>query len=176
MIHTLEESLDYSINGTIIDFEFIGEFQKFLDYRAYINIYPVIFGTLNTNMIKIFYVKDEEDIPELLEVMNQELKSLSRPFWAFYKQCEQGIIYNRLGIPYEFWELNEWKFESKRSAEKKYDIPNFDDPFHGDGKLVWKAWEEGNIDDCVKHNRACLLKEAEIWKRRFNLEFSFLKL
>ena len=53
---------------------------------------------------------------------------------------------------------------------------NLNGPFHGDGKLIEKAWNGGNVEDCMKHNRACLLKEAEIWNKRYNFNLTKLKL
>ncbi|MHA1784462.1 MAG: hypothetical protein ACTSVY_13400 [Candidatus Helarchaeota archaeon] len=172
-----EEDIEQEIKGTIIDFETIGSFRKFLDYRAYLDIYPIVFGTLFTKKLRIHYVIDADDIPELLIIMNQEINTLPRPFWAFNMKCEQGIIYNRLGITVTFWELNKWQFESKRDAAKKLKITNFNDPFQGYGAACAKAFRKGNIEDILKHNRACLLTEAEIWKHRFNdITFKFMEI
>ena len=174
MIYLRTESGPCFNKGTIIDFETIGVFDKrYQDHRQYREVYPVIFGTLNDQGIRIQYIIDHEDIDEMLYTIETELKTLKQPFWAFNKMFEESIIYLHCGKTYEFWELNSWRYESKREAEKELNIPQFDDPFEGHGELVIEEWP-GNHADCVLHNRACLLKEQEIWKGRYDVQFTFL--
>jgi len=170
MIHLNEEPEQVFEEGTIIDFETIGTFDKrYLDHRALYDIHPIIFGFITHNGMHIHYVTDEEDTQELCQCIEEGLDRLPRPLFAFNKSFEQGVIYNRLQKHVKFWELNAWKFESKRTAEKVLGIPNFDDPFNGNGRLVVENFPH-NINDCVKHNRACLLKEREIWFCRYHIK------
>ena len=174
MIHLYEDIANFPIKGTIIDFETIGKFNnEFQDYRQYIEIEPIMFGTLEGDKIKIHYIESTEYLEDFMELIRDKLAELQEPFWAFNKAFEQGVVYNCLDITLDFKELQKKKYEAKRQAVRKLNIPNFNDPFHDRGALAMKAWEEGNIEDCVKHNRACLLKEAMIWKYRYSLETSF---
>ncbi len=52
--------------------------------------------------------------------------------------------------------------ESKANARSYLDIPNYDDPFYDKGFLCMQAWESGEFDRAMAHNRACLLKERDI--------------
>ena len=161
--------------GTIIDFATIGVFDKrYQDYRQYREVYPVVYGTLNDQGIRIQYITRYEEIDELLDTINNELKTLKQPFWAFNKIFEESIIYLHFGKMYEFWELNSWRYESKREAEQVLNIPQFSDPFEGHGELVLEEWPD-NHQDCVLHNRACLLKEHQIWKARYDVKIAFLE-
>ncbi|MHA1784148.1 MAG: hypothetical protein ACTSX4_05130 [Candidatus Helarchaeota archaeon] len=165
-----EETTKILVNGTIIDFETIGEFDKrFSDHRQYAYILPVIFGTLEENKMKIFYVENEDEISELLEQIKSSLNELKEPFWAFNRRFEQGIIINQLGLNIEMQELQARRYESKKSVVKELNIPNFGDPFHDNGYLAMQAWLAGDVEECVKHNRACLLKEALICVQRFGI-------
>lgn len=159
-----------------MDFETIGSFDKrFHDHRQYREVYPVVYGTLTDEGIRIQYVTELEDLDELLETIEKELETLPKPFWAFNKNFEAWIIYNHLGKTIEFWELNAWRYESKRDAEILLNIPSFDDPFEGHGEQVLEAWPE-HYQNCVLHNRACLLKEHQIWKARFDVQFTFVEM
>lgn len=175
MILKYEELAWHFEAGTIIDFETVGAFDKhYKNYLQYRDIYPVIFGILSKEGIRIKYITNPDDIDELLEVIKEDLHVLQRPFWAFNTVFEQSIIKARFGMTIKFKELNTWRYESKRSAVKLFGISNFDDPFYGHGELVLDTWPE-HYEVCVKHNRACLLKELEIWKHRFQAEFKYVE-
>ena len=163
-------------DGTIIDFETIGTFdRRYRDHRTLFDIYPVTCGTLHDEGLVIYYIDQEEEIAELLRLIDAKLGQLPEPFWAFNKAFEQGIIFNHLKKHVKIWELNAWKYEKKEKAVRALGIPNFDDPFHGDGRKVVEAWPT-RVADCVKHNRACLLKEKSLWKCRFEQsQFRILK-
>ena len=56
----------------------------------------------------------------------------------------------------------------KESIVKELGISAYDDPFPGAGVKCIEEFKRGNIADCLKHNRACLLKERNIlFKRGF---------
>ncbi|NHI93771.1 MAG: hypothetical protein EAX96_14890 [Candidatus Lokiarchaeota archaeon] len=175
MIFKHEEPEWYFKIGTIIDLETIGKFNKrYKNYMQYKEVYPVIFGVITNQGMIIKYITHVDDIDELLDVIKCDLRKLPRPLWAFNCIFEQGIIKARFGMTIKFKELNAWRYESKRSAVKLFRISNFGDPFHGHGELVVDTWPE-YYDKCVKHNRACLLKELEIWKHRFQAEFKYME-
>ncbi|MGB2929523.1 MAG: hypothetical protein WBB70_11490, partial [Desulfobacterales bacterium] len=56
----------------------------------------------------------------------------------------------------------------KESIVKKLGISAYDDPFPGAGVKCIDEFKRGNIENCLKHNQACLLKERDIlFKRGF---------
>ncbi|GAI48070.1 unnamed protein product, partial [marine sediment metagenome] len=63
-------------------------------------------------------------------------------------------------------ELQRYRGESKGNARTELDIPNYGDPFNDVGKLCMTAWENGQFDSAMAHNRACLLKERDILIKR----------
>ena len=162
LIFELEEQIAPSIEGTIIDFETIGDFGNANGCERYKNIKPVIFGVLEKNIIHITYIKDEEYIPELLNLIKSKINELKPPLYAYNCEFEKCIIYYCLGLSLEFQELQPRDRMMKEVACKELGIPNYEDPFNGDGKLCLEAWWKGNYEDCVNHNRACLLKERDI--------------
>lgn len=167
MVELYEETVIKKIPGTIIDLETIGEFnRKYKDHRRLANLLPVIYGTLSENNLCIHYISNVNEVPDLLEVIKGTIEELPRPLWAFNYDFEQSIIYNQLGLKLEFKELQAIPYESKRNAVKVLRIEQFGDPFNDDGLLCSQKWKEGEINDAVSHNRACLLKEAEILLRR----------
>jgi len=168
MIFLHEEVVENELTGTIIDFETIGQIHGSLE-----DVLPVIFGFINKDALEIYYVEEQFHVSELLKIIDRELDNMQGELWAFNKSFEQGLIHVHLNRDIKFRELHSWKYESKRSAEAEYGIPNFNDPFFGHGELMEENFPH-NIKDCVRHNRACLLKETEIWKHRFSrrpLEF-----
>jgi len=177
MIKEYEDIAPFSINGTIIDFETIGSFNnQFNDHRQYSEIEPVVFGTLEGDLIKIYYIEEKGYLEEFLILIEEKLSALKKPFWAFNKQFEQGLIYNCFGKTYNFHELQKRKYESKKQAVAELNIPNFNDPFYDKGALAMKAWNLKNFKECIQHNRACLLKELMIWKHRYGFQINFIKI
>lgn len=160
-----------SVKGTIIDFETIGEFNQNYnsgDPKHYSDILPVIFGTFERDCIQIFYIKNKNQIPELIERMKVKLQELTPPLYAFNHKFERCIIYNQLMLEVEFKELQRFPFEKKEKVCKDLCIPDYEDPYNGNGRLCMEAWLKGNYEDCIKHNRSCLLKEADILRIRWN--------
>ena len=74
-----------------MDFETIGSFDKrFHDHRQYREVYPVVYGTLTDEGIRIQYVTELEDLDELLETIEKELETLPKPFWHSIKILKRG--------------------------------------------------------------------------------------
>lgn len=161
--------------GTIIDFETIGDIDNDNDNEEerYINVKPFIFGVLSLESGKIiqWYVENEDYISNMSDknrnFISNILSVLSEPFYAFSSQFERNIIKNITGKDYKFLEL-QTPFELIGYREKKQFlcnklmIDNYNDPFDGDGGLCITEFESGNVENSLKHNRACLLKEYDI--------------
>ena len=169
MIFHFQEQSPFPIKGTIIDFETIGEIHNNLNnHEKYKDIDPVIFGTLENTQILISYIEEIDYIPALIQLIQVRIQDLTPPFYAFNCKFEQNIIKNHLGLQVKFEELQSRPYEKKEKCVIELGIPGYGDPFNGNGNLCRQAWLDGRIQECIKHNRACLLKEAEILKRRVN--------
>lgn len=167
MVKIYEEKLNESFEGTIIDIETIGNFdRKFKDSRQYKQIQTVIFGCINKNKLCIYSV-EEDNNEKLLNEINNILNNLEKPFYAFNSDFERGVLFHNLNKEIGFErELNKEKYEAKRTAVKELNIPQYEDPFYGHGDLCVKNWLLGNKEECIKHNRSCLLKEKDILLKR----------
>ena len=166
LIH--QEELESEFEGTIIDIETIGEFcNEFKDSRKYKQIQTVIFGFIDSNVLTIHCAKRIESLEKLTNKIIQLLDELKRPFYAFNCNFEMGVLFHRLNkiILFER-ELNEERYESKKSAVFKLNIPQYDDPFNDNGALCMEAWLTGQIHQAIAHNRSCLLKERDILLKR----------
>ena len=163
MIIEHKEDISSNFEGTIIDIETIGEFlNQYPDSRRYKNIQLVIFGFINRRGLHIFCAKGMEAISELKETTKDIIGSLQRPFYAFNSEFERSVLFYELGREIGFdGELQEDR-ESKANVRSYLGIPNYDDPFYDSGYLCMKAWENGEFDKAMAHNRACLLKERDI--------------
>ena len=171
MIIEHKEDMISDFEGTIIDIETIGDFNERYrntnDSREYQYIRPVIFGSITRQGLHIFYVRERKEITELNEKVAKIIYDLRRPFYAFNTAFESGVLFHELGKEIDFdGELQKEGYESKASAIRDLDIPNYDDPFYDRGILCRQAWEDGEFDRAITHNRACLLKERDILLKR----------
>jgi hypothetical protein len=170
MVQIFEETINSGFEGTIIDIESIGNFSNSFsksDSRHYSKILPVIFGYITSEELKIIYVDKKEDIRYLIKRIIILLPTLKKPFYAFNSDFEKGVLFHACGMRTIFeCELNYNKFEGKAKAVSLLRIDNYDDPFFNSGYKCMKAWEKGNTELAVKHNRSCLLKEKDILLKR----------
>jgi len=168
MIIKHEEPVESDFEGTVIDIETIGEFARhYSDSRQYKDIHLVIFGFINRHALQIFCAEGKGSINELKEEIRKIINRLGRPFYAFNSGFERGVLFHNLGVEIDFdGELNKEKFESKAKAVRELVTPNYDDPFFDNGYLCMEAWESGEFDKAIAHNRACLLKERDILLKR----------
>lgn len=171
MILEYREDVGSDFVGTIIDIETIGTFSERYRYtgdcREYEDIRQVIFGLINGQYLQILYVTKKDEISELNDRIANIIDSLGKPFYAFNASFEQSVLSYQLGKEITFeGELQREKFESKASAVKELGIANHGDPFNDKGVLCMYAWQNGEFDQAVVHNRACLLKERDILLRR----------
>ncbi len=180
MIIEHKEAISSNFEGTIIDIETIGEFlNQNPDSRLYKDIQLVIFGFINRHGLHISCAKGIEAINEVRENIEDIIGGLEKPFYAFNSQFERGVLFYELGGKIDFdGELQKEKYESKASAVRDLDIPNYDDPFYDRGFWCMNAWHNREFDKAIAHNRACLLKERDILiKRGFRKpdELKFIK-
>ncbi len=162
-----KEDIISNFEGTIIDIETIGEFNRQYrnthDSREYQYIQQVIFGFINGQGLHILWAKGVEAINELNKKTEKLIDQLQRPLYAFQSEFERGVFFHQLGKRIEFdGELQCYRGESKGNARTELDIPNYDDPFYDKGFLCMQAWLRGEFDRAIAHNRACLLKEKDI--------------
>ncbi len=168
MVKIQSEAIKSNFKGTIIDIETIGQFNKnYKDSRYFKDIIPIILGFINKDGLKVYCAKKQTSIPKLKANIKIILSNLDRPFYAFNSIFERGVFFHQLkdSITFEH-ELNTEKYEAKRYAVAKLNIPQYDDPFNDRGLLCSKAWLNGNLGKAIAHNRSCLLKERDILLKR----------
>jgi len=166
-----KEDIYSDFDGTIIDIETIGEFNRQYrgthDSREYQYIQQVIFGFINGQGLHILCAKGMEAINELNKKTEKLINQLQRPFFAFQSEFERGVLFYELDKKIIFdGELQKYRYEPKSDAVRSLSIPNYDDPFYDNGFLCMEAWEKGEFVKAIAHNRACLLKERDILLKR----------
>lgn len=166
-----KQEIASDFKGTIIDIEAIGEFDKTYkntnDSREYQRFKQVIFGFINRGGLSILCANGEGAICELGERTLAIIETLERPFYAFNTHFESGVLFHQLGEVITFdGELQEYKGEGKANARQRLSIENYDDPFYDVGYSCMQAWLNGQFDEAIAHNRACLLKERDILLKR----------
>ena len=170
MIIERRENLHSDFQGTIIDIETIGEFNRGYppkDSRRYKDIKQVIFGYIQNDYLQIYCAKQIEAIELLKQKTIEIINNLQRPFYSFNCDFESGVWFHHLGIQVEFdGELTKEKFEKKADTVRQLKIPNYDDPFYDNGLLCMLAWNKSDLTNAIAHNRACLLKERDILIKR----------
>ena len=171
------EEVSTDFEGTIVDIETIGDFiqvgtrfppqeQDYLGKYRDMKITTV--GVLSENELAIFIAKNIECVIEFQKSAIKLMSEVSSPTYAFNKSFEEGCYFWNSGfnIIRIDNELQTFAGEKKEDVVEEYGISKYNDPFHGDGGKYVAAFFEGNIDDIIKHNRACLLKEHQILKER----------
>lgn len=169
MIEEYEEEISSDFEGTIIDIETIGEFNRLFKYdsRQYKDIRQVIFGYINNMHLHIYCAKDRSGIDQLGVITSETIYTLDKPLYAFNCDFERGVLFHHIGIKTIFQgELNIRKYERKGDAIQLLNIPNYDDPFYDNGFMCMKAWNDKEFNKAIAHNRACLLKERDILLKR----------
>jgi len=166
MVREHQEHSSMRIKGTIIDLESTGEFDRAYppwDPRQYANINPTIFGYITGETLIQYCAEGEKEILKIVDIMNDALPGLEEPFYALNCNFEGCVITNTCGHIHPFLDVREDKYYgSKWAIREQLDIPTYDDPFHGDGLRCMHEWHQGNYEDCLRHNRACLLIERDI--------------
>ena len=170
MIIEHKENISSDFNGTIIDIEFIGSFDRFYsidDVRRYADTKLIIFGFMNKEFLHIHCAKGMEGIAALNAKTREIIGGLKRPLLAFHCAVTSGVLFHALGFkPFFSGELGTGSTERKADVVKELNISNYDDPFFGDGFACSKAWMNSQFSEAIAHNRACLLKERDILIKR----------
>ena len=163
--------------GTIIDIETIGSFNyNYPKYEAehYASVIPTIFGLLTNRSLVQYCAEGTRDIRNLLRKINSVLPILEEPLLALNCNFEYNVLSNcNCFVPPNFVDVRGQLLQaSKWSIRERYGFPKYDDPFEGDGSLCIFEWQKGNYEDCLRHNRSCLLIERDIYEyvRQFDLE------
>ena len=166
MVREHREPISMRIKGTIIDLETTGEFDRAYppwDPRQYANISPTIFGYMTGETLVQHCAEGEEQIQDIVDIMKDALPRLEQPFYALNCNFERCVIINTCRQDHPFRDVRENKYYgSKWAIRQRLGIPTYGDPFHGDGLRCMHEWHRGNYDDCLRHNRACLLIERDI--------------
>jgi hypothetical protein len=170
-----KEDIFSNFSGTIVDIETIGDFdQKFKntdDSRFFASLQQTILGIFGRKGIRIFCANGNNNIGILGSLTLQILDKLEHPLFAFNSNFESCVWYHQLDKRIDFdGELQGKYKEFKSNARKSLGIPNYDDPFDDDGKACMLAWENGKYEKAIAHNRACLLKERDIFLLRGSIK------
>jgi hypothetical protein len=169
MIKEHSENNELDFEGTIVDIETIGDFNRLYrnDSRQYKGIRQVILGYINKTQLKIYCATDAEGIETLKKMTPEIIQTLARPYYAFNCSFERGVWFHHVGVEVNFdGELQGEPYESKKNAVRFLKISNHDDPFFDIGLECMKAWGKGDFEKAIAHNRACLLKERDILLKR----------
>jgi hypothetical protein len=173
MIHEHIEEIQSDFEGTILDIETIGDFDRVYAYdsRHYRNLKQVIFGYINKAKLHIYCARSPEGVEKLKLMTPAIFAGLPRPYYAFNCNFESGVWFHQAGIQIDFdGELQGEPFESKKNAILRLRISNYNDPFYDQGFKCIKAWHDRDFDKAIAHNRACLLKERDILLKRGHTE------
>lgn len=179
MVIEARESVDFRFAGTLIDFETIGEFDRQYpsqDTRRYANLKPIIFGYITGRVLVQYCAEGPDDIEALVRVMNDRLPNLSGPFYALNCHFERGVSANSCAyVPQPLVDVRGHRYSgSKWAIREQLGIPQYSDPFDGDGLRCMREWGLGNYPDCLRHNRACLLIERDIQEHARGMKLTLI--
>ena len=172
------------VDGSIIDLETVGDFISSRGLDRYREIQPISLGFFFGNTLQIIALRgfSKAHKSALRDVCRIFLSTIPRPFYAYNTDFEMGVLYWFLNENVQFDrdlmlkvrnESGTIRNEKKKHVVKDLSISNFDDPFYDEGYRVLSAWqkfketnEDEHIRKIMRHNRACLLKEYWILKKR----------
>jgi hypothetical protein len=154
------------VEGTIIDLEVVGQIEAYLGgWRQYAKLRPVLFGTLQGASLRIYYVTCEDHISALVQTICEKLPRLKRPLYAFNCAYEQAILYyNVTRTIINFQDLQPTPYMALNTLCTRWDLPRFGDQLSG--AECQREWWLGHFENCLYHNRACLLKAAHVLQYR----------
>lgn len=163
-----EEKSESNFSGSIIHIDTIGNLRnEFTDSRRFSELSPVIVGVIDKNKLKIEYATDKSSVPLLRSRIIVLLNESPKPYFAFNATFVQAVLYHFTGEKIAIaGELNRKPIESRLFAIHALNISQYSDPFADQDKLCAQAWFKGEIEKCVAHARACLLKERDIFIKR----------
>lgn len=122
---------------------------------------------LNEDSVEVIAKTWESPDGAFTEEVEKCLTQTKHPYYAFNSGFDMAILSKMLGnkVPFDR-ELQQFTYQSKGRYRQNLGIPNFDDPFHDNGRLAgleWKKHLKTRERECVKriiaHNLTCVLKE-----------------
>lgn len=162
---SVTEPLETLVDGTIIDFETVGGFDgRFPSYdvRHYSGLKPTIFGYITGDVLVQYCAEGHREVPDLIEIISVTIPRLEDPLYALNCRFEGGILKNVCGLEPAMIDVRGPLLGSKWAVREMLGIPTYDDPYEGEGYRCSEGWLAGDYEDCMKHNRACLLIERDI--------------
>jgi len=173
----MEELIETSFLGTIVDIETIGEFGRVKggvlpigsDYlQRYREMKITAVGMLFAGKMVIHVANGVHSLDTFQKTAVQLVSESAEPRYAFNKAFEEGCYFWNSGHEFlEFdYELQRYPRERKESVVKSLNIDNYGDPFNGKGAKCKDAFLSDDLNGIMKHNRACLLKESQILAMR----------
>ena len=162
----IQINCELPFNGTIIDFESTHWDAK----KGEI----ITAGFLTKNGFKIMQrLNSNKD--EFKKIITDEMKSMTKPWYAFSKKCEEGFC--GLDIECDLQENTEFAYESAYGALKNSGLLNhynsLCDPLNNyEVPGVWESWkitkEPLVLSKIVRHNYCCLAKEYYLKLKRID--------
>ncbi|MEM2933385.1 MAG: hypothetical protein QXL78_00510 [Methanocellales archaeon] len=167
-LEVFEERNESNFSGSIIHIDTVGNIRnEFTNSRRYSELSPFIVGLIDRNKLKIMYALDKPSISLFRGRVIALINEFQKPYFAFNATVVQAVLYHFTGQKIDIaGELNRKAFESRLFAIHALNIPQYGDPFSDQDKLCTQAWLKGEIEKCVAHVRACLLKERDIFIKR----------
>ena len=130
---------------------------------------PCVVGIFCRENIIQIYLGLDEDLRKFKDEIRQKLAPLPKPLLAFNSKFDSQVLFGFLNKQYDFEEIQEFERQKKAVACANYGI-SVPDLFNDDGKKVieyYKKYLESKdfkyMEDILKHNRACLSKEYQIY-------------
>ena len=167
-----------TFEGAVIDLETDEQqFSNEFGVNRYKKFCATCCGILDKNEVEIIAKSYGVSDRTFARVVERRLKKTVSPYYAFNVGCDMASISKLMGREIRFHRELQFPlthgYEKKRYVVHNLGIPNFDDPFNGEGFLAAKEWTKylkSQDVDCVKriiaHNLACVLKEYSILIRR----------
>lgn len=158
-------------DGTIIDLESDGEpFDNYLNgIRKYSKHSATSFGLLNKDSVEVIAKTYRASNEQFIQEIEEKLKEINHPFYAFNAEFDMALLSKLLGREIIFEGEIMVIRAKKEMLARQCGIPNFDDPFNGDGYWAGVYWkkhletrEEKYVREIMAHNRACVLKEFSL--------------
>lgn len=132
-----------SFNGAVIDGE--TDEQPFLDNlkgaRRFKNHTAVCCGFLDKQWVDIIARTDPSSEEQFVSAVEERLKETAPPYHAFNAGCDMSLLSKLLKKDIYFHrELQQFERQKKEYLRRDLGIPNFGDPFGGQGFLAAKEW------------------------------------
>ena len=97
--------------------------------------------------------------------MKDSIPRLDEPYFALNAKFERNLCEDHCELSLIFVDVRGQVRGSKWGLRRDYGIPTYGDPFDGDGKRCMEGWIQGDFDNCLLHNRACLQIERDLLER-----------